>query len=309
MEHPLLYCLDTVMVDVIMKVAHIPQKGGDVLADDRLFTAGGGYNAMSAASRCGLQSVYVGTLGTGPFSDLASEALDRDGISAPLPRIHTLDTGYCVTLVEPSGERTFITATGSEVELGAAELHQVAPLPGDFVLVSGYNVMYEPQASAILSWIEDLDKEVIVAFDPAIRVEDIPAANLRRAVSRTNWLLCNEREAQYLSGKVDMAEVVSELAGMSLDVILRVGAEGCWVISGDSVTQVPGFHVQTVDTTGAGDTHNGIFLAELARGESPTRAARIANAGAALATEQFGPATSPSVDVILAWLADHETAK
>jgi pyridoxal/pyridoxine/pyridoxamine kinase len=61
-------------------------------------------------------------------------------------------------------------------------------------------------------------------------------------------------------------------------------------------------------TTGAGDTHNGIFLAELARGESPSRAARIANAGAALATEHFGPATSPSIDVILAWLAKQESA-
>lgn len=308
MEYPLFYCLDTVMVDVIMKVAYIPPKGGDVLADDRLFTTGGGYNAMSAASRCGLASVYVGTLGTGPFSNLASEALDRDGISAPLPRIRSLDTGYCVTLVEPSGERTFITATGSEVELSATELNLVSPGSGDYVLVSGYNIMYEPQASEILSWIEGLDETVIVALDPAIRVEDVPEANLKRMMARTNWLLCNEREAQFLTHRATMTEAIEQLTRLKAQVVLRVGAAGCWVIEGDSVTQVLGFHVQTVDTTGAGDTHNGIFLAELARGESPSRAARIANAGAALATEHFGPATSPSIDVILAWLAKQESA-
>jgi len=303
MEHPLLFCLDTVMVDIIMKVAHIPQKGGDVLADDRLFTTGGGYNAMSAASRCGLDAVYVGILGTGPFSDLATESLDRDGISAPLARALTLDAGYCVTLVEPNGERTFITATGSEVELGAGELETITPANGDYVLVSGYNIMYQPQASAILSWLEALSSDVTVAFDPAIRIEDIPESNLARMLKRTDWLLCNESEAQHLTGRGDMAEVVNHLATMSPHTVLRVGSEGCWVIEGESIVRVPGFAVHVVDTTGAGDTHNGIFLAELASGHTANHAARVANAGAALATEHFGPATSPSIETILTWLA------
>lgn len=303
-----LYCLDTVMVDVIMKVAHIPQKGGDVLADDRLFTTGGGYNAMSAASRCGLASTYVGTLGTGPFSDLAAQSLDRDSIGAPLAHSKFLDVGYCVTLVEPNGERTFITATGSEVDLGSSELAQIRPVSGDYVLVSGYNVMYEPQASEILEWLESLDPEVVVAFDPAIRVEDIPTPNLERILKRATWLLCNEREAQFLSRRDDMTEAINQLASLSINTILRVGSEGCWVIEGSSVTRVPGFQVAVVDTTGAGDTHNGIFLAELARGNAPSEAARIANAGAALATEHFGPATSPSIDVILNWLARQPSA-
>ena len=306
MEHPLLFCLDTVMVDVIMKVAHVPQKGGDVLADDRLFTTGGGYNAMSAASRCGVSAVYVGTLGTGPFSDLATDSLDRDGISAPLERSTTLDTGYCVTLVEPSGERTFITATGSEVELDSEDLKQIKPKSGDFVLVSGYNVMYEPQAGQILSWLEGLSSEVVVAFDPAIRVADIPEVNLGRVLARTNWLLCNQQEARFLAKKQDIEEVVNQLGALNIDSVLRVGPEGCWVIQGEQITRVPGFDVRTVDTTGAGDTHNGIFLAQLARGESPSQSARIANAGAALATEQFGPATSPSIDVIQSWLATRD---
>jgi sugar/nucleoside kinase (ribokinase family) len=309
MEHPLLYCLDTVMVDVIMKVDHIPQKGGDVLADDRLFTTGGGYNAMSAASRCGLQAVYVGTLGTGPFSDLAMESLKRDGIEAPLPHSITLDAGYCVTLVEPSGERTFITAAGSESELNANHLTMVHPQGGDYVLVSGYNVMYEPQAEALLLWLEGLGAEVVVAFDPAIRIADIPPKNLERMLSRTNWLLCNEDEARYLTKKSDMTEVVGQLAVLCSHAVLRVGAEGCWVIEGSSVTRVSGFPVKVIDTTGAGDTHNGIFLAELALGHTPVEAAEIANAGAALATEHLGPATSPSLEAIKTWLATHDRAQ
>ena len=99
---------------------------------------------------------------------------------------------------------------------------------------------------------------------------------------------------------------MNQLGALNIDSVLRVGPEGCWVIQGEQITRVPGFDVRTVDTTGAGDTHNGIFLAQLARGESPSQSARIANAGAALATEQFGPATSPSIDVIQSWLATRD---
>jgi sugar/nucleoside kinase (ribokinase family) len=309
MEHSLLYCLDTVMVDVIMKVAHIPQKGGDVLADDRLFTTGGGYNAMSAASRCGLPAVYVGVLGTGPFTDLAEDSLGRDAIVAPLPRSRSLDVGYCVTLVEPSGERTFITAAGSETELDRAALALVEPRAGDYVLISGYNIMAEPQAGALLDWIEGLSPKVVVALDPAIRLEDIPPVNLQRMLARTNWLLCNETEAQHLTGKSELTEVIDRLSTLNAHCVLRVGSEGCWIIEGELVTRVPGFEVQAVDTTGAGDTHNGIFLAELAKGQTSVQAARIANAGAALATQQLGPATSPTLEVIVAWLEAHDHSK
>ena len=309
MEHSLLYCLDTVMVDVIMKVAHIPQKGGDVLADDRLFTAGGGYNAMSAASRCGLPAVYVGVLGTGPFTDLAEESLRRDAIVAPLPRSQSLDVGYCVTLVEPSGERTFITAAGSETGLDKAALALIEPQAGDYVLISGYNIMAEPQAGALLDWIEGLSPTVVVALDPAIRLEDIPPANLQRMLARTDWLLCNETEAQHLTGESDLTEVIDRLSGLNAHCVLRVGSEGCWIIEGELVTRVPGFEVRAVDTTGAGDTHNGIFLAGLAKGQPSVQAARIANAGAALATEQLGPATSPTLEAIVAWLEAHDHSK
>ncbi|MEP6759821.1 MAG: PfkB family carbohydrate kinase, partial [Sporichthyaceae bacterium] len=51
--------------------------------------------------------------------------------------------------------------------------------------------------------------------------------------------------------------------------------------------------VVAVDTNGAGDVHVGAFLAALARGEDPVRAARSANEAAADAVTRLGPATAP----------------
>jgi sugar/nucleoside kinase (ribokinase family) len=57
---------------------------------------------------------------------------------------------------------------------------------------------------------------------------------------------------------------------------------------------VKGFRTTVVDTTGAGDVHNGVFLAQLAQGLDPVEAARYANAAAAMSVALAGPATSPT---------------
>jgi sugar/nucleoside kinase (ribokinase family) len=62
--------------------------------------------------------------------------------------------------------------------------------------------------------------------------------------------------------------------------------------------------VEAVDTTGAGDTHAGVFIAALADGLSPARAAARANAAAAYSVTRPGPATSPARAALDAWLAD-----
>ena len=49
-----LFCLDAVMVDIVLKIDRVPESGGDVLASEHLITTGGGYNAMSAAARRGV---------------------------------------------------------------------------------------------------------------------------------------------------------------------------------------------------------------------------------------------------------------
>ena len=66
---------------------------------------------------------------------------------------------------------------------------------------------------------------------------------------------------------------------------------------------VPGFTTTVVDTNGAGDVHNGVFVAELASGHDPLAAARWANAAAAMAISKFGPATGPRRDDVAEWMS------
>ena len=299
-----LFCLDSVMIDIVLRVSALPPKGGDVPASERLMTTGGGFNAMSAASRQGMQSVYAGRLGTGLFSDMARSALDAEGILAPVEPDEDRDVGTCLVLLEPDGERTFVTFAGSEATLGRGHLEALGVEPGDVVLVSGYNVMYPGHAEMVLAWVSSLEG-VIVAFDPATRMVDIPEHNLDVMLTCADWLLCNRHEAAALTGLEAPLEAATELCERhGLGVVVRQGAQGCVVAApGVEALEVAGFLTRVVDLNGAGDVHNGAFLAELDRGADPISAARWANAAAAVAVSFLGPASGPTRQELDRWLA------
>ena len=71
-------------------------------------------------------------------------------------------------------------------------------------------------------------------------------------------------------------------------VVIKDGAQGCYVPSGGSLWRVPPPEVRVIDTTGAGDNFGAGFLAGVLRGFSPLDAARLAVTCGALSTESFG---------------------
>jgi sugar/nucleoside kinase (ribokinase family) len=294
------------MIDIVVRIASVPVSGSDVLASDHLIAAGGGYNAMSAAARQGVSAVYVGRLGEGPFSSLARTSLQRDDIAEPLTADTSLDAGFCVTMVDNDGERTFVTSAGAETSLRSADLASLDVRSGDYVLISGYNVMYPESSQMVLEWLAGLGDDVVVAFDPAIRVVDIPKGNLRAVLARADWTLCNEIEASSLTGEDSLGAAVVALAAATgrRGVVVRHGSTGCTVVEkGAAPIHVDGFDVAVVDTNGAGDTHTGVFLAELALGTDVNEAALRANAAAALAISVLGPGTCPERERVTAMIA------
>ena len=308
-SEPRLFCLDTVLIDVVLKVAQLPERAGDALASEQLITTGGGFNAMSAAARHDVGVTYAGRLGAGPFSSIATTALEGESIATPIERNSECDTGICVVLSEPDGERSFVTSPGAEATLRASDLAMLDVRDGDYVLVSGYNIMYDDSSAMVLAWLAGLPPSVTIAFDPATRMVDIPKANLEAVLVSTTWLLCNASEGVHLTKSDDVAESAALLASMNdrLNVVIRDGARGCVVATNHQVARVVnGFDTTVVDTNGAGDVHNGVFLARLARGLEVLEAARWANAAAAMSISRLGPATCPTRDEVGEWIESQD---
>jgi sugar/nucleoside kinase (ribokinase family) len=291
-----------VVVDLVATVAALPARGSDVLANEVATTAGGGFNVLAAAARQGLPAVYAGPVGTGPFAVVAADALRAEGVEVRQPP-RPADTGIVITLVDGDGERTFVTSPASIVGATAGELAAVEPGPGDAISVSGYELLHAPSRDALLPWLAGLAPEVVVVFDPGPLAPWSAPDAVSAVLARADWCTANAAEAARITGAADPAVAVRALGGRA-GAIVRTGADGCVVaVRGGEPVRVPGFPVDAVDTTGAGDAHTGVFVAALAAGADPVAAARTANAAAALATTRRGPATCPTAPEIDAFLA------
>lgn len=294
-----------VIVDLVMALDTLPATGGDVLAQSASFEAGGGFNVMAAARRNGLAVVYLGRHGNGRFGDLARAAMQAEGVEIAQAASTDKDTGLCVSLTEATTERTFISHIGAEGELSADDLARVVPQADDYVYVSGYSLLLEGKAQALLDWLLALPRDIQVVFDPGPLVKAPDSALMVALLPRIDIWTSNGPEALAFTGAETVAEALVDLnrhlpSGALL--VVRDGPNGCWVSRNGQAEHVPGFKVTAVDSNGAGDAHAGVFIAGVADGLAPARAARRANAAAALAVTRWGPATSPGsaeVDALL----------
>jgi sugar/nucleoside kinase (ribokinase family) len=286
-----LVSLGSVIVDLVLEVPRLPDRGGDMLASQRGMAAGGALNVLSAAARLGLPSVYAGPHGTGPFGDLVRAALAREHVEVSLPATANLDTGWTLALVEPDGERTFVTVTGADAVVGVEALRPIEYMQGDAVYVSGYDLAYPGAAAAISEHVAALGRGPFVVLDPGPLVADIEAGRLAAVLNRTDMLSLNAREVAALGGVGAVMGRVQPTA----TVIVRQGADGATIHApGSTPVTMPSIKVQAVDTSGAGDVHVGANLAGLARGMSWPDAVLFANRAAAYAVSRPGPAAGPT---------------
>ena len=219
--------LGNVVVDIVLDLPALPDRGGDVLASHTELAPGGGFNVMAAAARQGLPVAHAGPLGHGPLADRARQGLAAEGIEVLLPSRPDLDTGFVVTMVEPTGERTFLTSPGAEATLTTADLAGVMAGPADAVHLSGYGLVHPANREALTGWLAGLADGNLVTFDPGPLVRSIPRDVLAAVLSRADWLTCNAREAAQLSGQPDPAAALRALTGHpALDGPARPGRAG-----------------------------------------------------------------------------------
>ena len=196
-------------------------------------------------------------------------------------------------LVDHSGENHIAVVPGSNGRLTPADLRQHRELiAGARVLLLQMEIPRETVFEALR-----LGREcgLTTILNPA------PAAPLPSDLLRLIDILTpNESEAQALTGSADPAEAARILTDRGVGtVVVTCGANGAFLATGNDVTHIPGFLVETIDSTGAGDAFNGAVACAVAEGVPIKSAIVRANAAGALATTCRGAQESmPTKDDI-----------
>ena len=279
------------IVDIINFVDHLPERGKDALVKESLVMCGGAYNMESAASRLGLKTLHAGSVGTGVYGDIALAAMQRDNIDFVGRRLSDLDTGYCFTMVEPDGERSFVTYAAAEAMVTYEQLASVEIRDTDAVYISGYDLAYASSREAVKKWILS-DAALIgdIFFDPSTMVSAIDKDVIEALRHRAYVITLNELEYEVLSPRADEEALFLQRNGVR-DTVLFEHA--------NPIATVPTFAVNTpLDTTGAGDVHTGALIASLAAGYSWHDAIARANKAASISVQQKGGACGPSAEAI-----------
>ena len=287
---PILF-FGSVTSDLTLHVPHLPSLEEDLSLQEAGISLGGcPGNASKVLDYMHVPYVLACITGTGVYAEHVRKELKQRNQKPFFESSQA--NGFCLCLVTPEGNRTFIAIHGCEYKYSMKYLRQLNPQEYAIAYVSGID-LEEEENDCLLDWLEETHLPVCFAAGP--RISSLQEDRLKRMTALKPLLHLNRREADaYLERFGLHAESMEERTAMLNDlagntVIITDGEKGACAC-GDTFIFQEAMKVNAVDGTGAGDTHIGTVLGCLSQ-EKPLATAMFdaaLTAGAAAASEGAG---------------------
>ena len=271
---------------------------------------GSAANTIRALACLGSSVGYIGKVGEDAAGDFYERALDDLGIEPVVFRGRD-NSGRCLALVSPDGERTMVTYLGAALELVPEELSASIFEGYDCLYIEGYLV----QNHALIEGAVRLAKQcgLQVAIDLAsFNVVEENLEFLRRITTEyVDILFANEDEARAFTGLDDPEQALAQISEMCELTVVKIGRKGALIKQNGEVVQV-GIEesARRVDTTGAGDFYAAGFMHGLCKGLSLRQCGTIGAITAGAVIEVVGTTLSSETwQGVLQRVAEVETEK
>ena len=261
-------------------------KPGETLPDMNyeVHPGGKGLNQSLAMANAGATVVHAGKIGRdGLWLKDLLESADVD--TRPLSVVEDA-TGHAIIQVTPEGENAIIIHGGTNKLIDEAEVARV------IAESNASTLLIQNELSATGTMIEFASsKQMEIVFNAAPMtavVTDYP-------LQLISCFIVNELEAAALTGEKDTAKVITAMQEKfpAAETILTLGARGAVYAHKGLVIEQAAYSIgDVVDTTGAGDTFTGFYLAARQRGEDPATGLAEACRAAALCVTKPGAASS-----------------
>lgn len=271
--------LGAAFVDVVINVPRLPYSGGDVTGELKSYRVGGSaFNVYGAIRESSQAANLFVPVGVGQYADRVKSHLLSKHIPLRLP-VSGADNGWDLSLVEPDGERSFLTIDGIEQQWTADWFERLNMTDYQYIYVSGYEMENPQSAQVILKALQRKAANAYVLFDSSPRIGQISPAILKGILSKHVMVHCNADEIGQVMPTGDTltakAQRIFELT--QSPVVVTLGGQGTYYYDGETEETIPTEQVTVVNTIGAGDTHCGGLIAGLMAGLSLREAIRQAN--------------------------------
>lgn len=272
-------------LDTVYQVDHFVRPGETLSAASQTVNAGGkGLNQSLALARAGAEVYHAGCLGIG--GEALRKLLDENGVDTRFLRDTPTLQGNAVIQVAPDGQNCILLFGGSNQCLTSQQVEDTLSYfqAGDWLVLQNE--------------VNEIQRMVDSAFSRGMQIVLNPSpfndALLTVDFSKLSWLIVNEIEAEQLCGSRDPETAWRLLRQRypGLSLVVTLGSKGSAAYTDDEALSQSAFSVPAVDTTGAGDTFTGFFIAARMEGKSLRDSLRLASMAAAISVTRNGAAPS-----------------
>ena len=278
-------CFGSCNMDLVYAVDHILRPGETMAADTlQTFPGGKGLNQAIALARAGAQVYFGGCIG--PDGDLLRDTLSACGIDLRYLRQVDEKTGHAIIQVDHSAENAIIIFPGANGMVTREHIDAVLQDfgPGDYLLAQNEisQLPYLIHAAAARGMQTVLNPSPFNLQAKQVDLNDV------------QYLLVNETEASGMTGSEEPGALQAFIRQQAphLKILLTQGKKGSIYFDRDQVIRQNAYRVRSVDTTAAGDTYTGYFIANLSRGCSCKEAMNMASAASAISVSRAGASSS-----------------
>jgi sugar/nucleoside kinase (ribokinase family) len=277
-----------VMTDVIVRPEGPLARGSDRRASITVQPGGSAANQAAWLASFGVKVDFVARVGA---ADLESETarFKAIGVAPHLVGDRTHETGRLIALIDPDGERSFLTDRGANEALEARDIPDALIDGAALIHLSGYSFFApSPRAAALDVMRRAGDKPICVDPASAEFLREVGADKFLAWTQGAAILFPNAEEAAILAGSDDPETQCVRLAARYPLVVIKRGAAGCEAAAGKKRWRANAPKIDAIDTTGAGDAFVAAFLAARLSGADIQPALERARAAGAAASATIG---------------------
>jgi len=297
MERLDILAVGTALVDSIIKgFDPKPVSASGYRAASGSLNAGGeAVNEAIAAAKLGMQTGILCSLGVDTAGDMLMDVLHRGGVdTSRVLRDEAHPTPVTTMFVHDDGTRKSITNGAHRYNFRPD--HHLDRLTGARAVILGslFRAPFDdPDVVLTVAKTVKAEGALLVADTKLPNFTPLTLDDLREVLPLIDYITPNEDEAKFYTGQTEpeaMAEVFLE-AGVK-NVILKLGAKGCYFRNKTEKFALPALPIRAVDATGAGDNFVAGFTAARLWGSDHESAMRFANACGAICTTAVGAGTA-----------------
>mgnify|MGYP003676720050 FL=1 len=275
----------SINIDYVYRVPHLVKLGETLSSLDLVPGLGGkGANQSVAIARAGVSVAHVGRVFKGDtwaVALLASTGVDTDNIA-----LIEGASGHAIIQVDDQGENAIVLHGGANQSFSIADIESAL----NHNQQARYLLMQNETNLLAETFELAQAKGIKIVLNPAPmtdNIKDLPLAKL-------DTLIVNRGEAEALCGAADIDQMTQQMAALAPQtrVVVTLGGDGAMLLANGEVTHMNSPSVDVVDTTGAGDTFVGYFLAGVAEGMNDHDALQRACLAGSIAVTRQGAITA-----------------